>query len=289
MNLDPKEEAVLEMIEKGINYENYFFKKVTNVKWFYSLKEKGYFSPEKAPGVKPAEKEGYYVPQWNVLPYLERVSQQVNIECNEKYIDELLIIINEVSKYKDSKGNHIDNYRTWYYFVKILSNLPNNKITLRIINLIPIWLNSRFDTTLPGAEITRKLLPKFLTDNPNDIKKAEKIIKLITSIKIPPINEEEKKDLGEEKKVELLLDPHFLKEGFEKYSEDIGRKCSKKVIEDLVEKIKKLLKRKKEGTYNSLYEELNYLDEPLDILTFILKRILIAKAKSDINTTKNVF
>jgi hypothetical protein len=288
MNLDPKEEAVLEMIEKGISYENYFFKKVTNVKWFYPLKEKGYFSPEKAPGVKPAEKEGYYVPQWNVLPYLERISQQVNVQGNEKYIDELLMVISEVSKYQESKKQDIDNYHTWRYFVKILSNISNSKITLEIIELIPIWLNSRFDTMLPGSEIARKLLPKFLTDNPDDIKKAEKIINYITSIKIPPVSKEKKKDLKEDEKVELLVDSHFLKEVFEKYSEDIGKKCSEKVIKDLVEKVKKLLKRKEEGTYRSFYEEFDYLDEPLDMLTFVLKRILITKAKNDINTTQEI-
>jgi len=281
MNLNPKEEAVLEMIIKDISYENYFFKKVSDVKWFYPLKKKGYFSPEKAPGVRPAEKEGYYVPQWNVLQYLEKVSQQVNIEGNEKYIDELLIIISEVSKHQDSKSQNIDNYRTWHYFVKIISNLPNSKITDEIIDLIPIWLSSRFDTTLPGAEIIRRLLHKFLTDDKNDIKKVEKIIDYITSIKNISVDEEDIK-------VELVIDSNFLREGFEKYSEDIGRKCSEKVIEDLVEKIKKLLIRKEEGTYNSFYEELDYLDKPLDMLTFILKRILIAKAKSDINVTQKI-
>jgi len=286
--LNNKEIELLNKIKNRTVYENKFFEKRSETKWFNELKKRGYFKPNLNTQPQETEKGYFLIPKWNVLPYLEQVSQQVNIRGNKKYIDELCLIIVEISKYKDSKGNHIDNYRTWQYFVKILSNLPNNKITLRIINLIPIWLNSRFDTMLPSAEITRKLLPKFLTDNPTDIKKAEKIIKLITSIKIPPINEEEKKDLEEEKKVELLLDPHFLKEGFEKYSEDIGRKCSEKIIEDLVIKIKKLLKRKKEGTYKSLYEELNYLDEPLDILTFIFKRILIAKAKSDINTTQKI-
>ena len=285
--LNNKEIELLNKIKNRTVYENKFFEKRSETKWFNELKKRGYFKPNL--NTRPQETEkGYFIPKWNVLPYLEQVSQQVNIRGNKKYIDELCLIIVEISKYKDSKGNHIDNYRTWQYFVKILSNLPNNKITLRIINLIPIWLNSRFDTTLPSAEITRKLLPKFLTDNPNDIKKAEKIIKLITSIKIPPINEEEKKDLEEEIKVELLLDPHFLKEGFEKYSEDIGRKCSEKVIEDLVIKIKKLLGKKDGGTYNSFYEELNYLDEPLDVLTFILKRILVAKAKANISTTQKI-
>ncbi|MCK4377156.1 MAG: hypothetical protein KAV97_02975 [Actinomycetia bacterium] len=288
MNLKPREKAVLKMIEEDFSYENYFFKKVTNVKWFYPLKEKGYFSPEKAPGVKPAEKEGYYVPQWNVLPYLERISQQVNVQGNEKYIDELLKIIKEISNYQDSKGQHIDNYRTWRYFVKILLKLPNNKIPMEIIELIPIWLNSKFDTMLPGSQIAMKLLPKFLTDDLSDIKKAEKIIEYVTLVKNPPASEEKKRDLKKDKKIKIVIDSYILKEVFEKYSEDIGKKCSEKVIKDLVEKIKKLLKRKEEGTYNSFYEELDYLDKPLDVLTFALKRILKAKAKSDINTTQKI-
>jgi len=280
MNLTPKEEAVLKLIKEDSAYENYFFKRVSDIKWFYPLKEKGYFSPEKAPGVKPAEKEGYYVPQWNILSYLERISKKVNIEGNEKYVDELLTIISEVSKYKDSKGQLIDNYRTWHSFVNILSSLLNSKITHEIIDLIPIWLSSKFDTTLPGVEIIRKLLPKFLTDNPKDIDKAEKIIGYITSTKTLISRDKHK--------VELLVDSHFLKEGFKKYSEEIGKKCSEKVIKDLEEKVKKILIRKEEGTYHSFYEELDYLDEPLDILTFILKRILIAKAKSNINNTQEI-
>jgi len=288
MNLNPKEEAVLEMMRKDISYENYFFKKVSDVKWFYPLKEREYFSPEKAPGVKPAEKEGYFIPQWNVLPYLERISQQVSVQGNGKYIDELLKIIKEISNYQDSKGQHIDNYRTWRYFVKILLKLPNNKIPMEIIELIPIWLNSKFDTMLPGSQIAIKLLPKFLTDDLDDIKKAEKIIDYITLVKTLPASVEKKKDLEKDKKIKLVIDSYILKEGFEKYSEDIGKKCSEKVIKDLVEKIKKLLKRKEEGTYNSFYEELDYLNEPLDVLTFALKRILIAKAKNDVNTIKKI-
>jgi len=286
--LNKEELELLDRIKNRTVYENKFFEKRSETKWFDELKKRGYFKPNL--NTRPQEtKKGYFlIPKWNVLPYLEQVSQQVNIEGNEKYIDELLTIISKVSNYPDSKGQHIDNYHTWHYFVKILLNLPNEKIPIEILELIPIWLSSKFDTTLPGAEIIRKLLPKFLTDNPNDIKKAEKIINHITSLKITPVSGEKKKDLKEDEKIELLIDSHFLKEGFEKYSEDIGKKCSEKVIEDLLVKVKKLLKRKEEGTYNSFYEELDYLDEPLDVLTFILKRILIAKAKSDINITQEI-
>ena len=271
---------ILDLIQEKHYYENYFFKKVITLHWFDILKSRGYFKPN--PNTQPQETEKNYfrIPKWNVLPYLERVSKQVNIKGNERYINELLEIIREVSEYRNSEGQPIDNYHTWHSFVKILSSLPNNKIPDEIIELISTWLSSRFDTTLPGVEIIRKLLPKFLTSHPEDIKKAEKFIGYITSTK-PLIGKEEQK-------VELSVDPYFLKEGFKKYSEDIGKKCSEKVIKDLEEKIKKILTREEEGTYHSFYEELDYLDEPLDILTFILKRILIAKAKSDINTAQEI-
>jgi len=109
------------MTDNGI--AEYFLKRVESVEWFAPLNKRGFFSPNSAPVPKPADQEGFYsVPQWNVLPYLERVSQQVSTPGNEKYIDDLLAIIKDVSNYRDSNGQHIDNYRTWYYFAKILVN-----------------------------------------------------------------------------------------------------------------------------------------------------------------------
>jgi len=227
---------ILDLIQEK-HYENYFFKKVITLHWFDILKSRGYFKPNPHTQPQETEKNYFFIPKWNVLPYFEKVAQQVNIQGNEKYIDELLEIIKEVSEYKNSEGQPIDNYRTRHSFVKILSNLPNNKIPDEIIELIPTWLSSRFDTTLPGVEIIRKLLPKFLTDSQEDINKAEKIIGYITSTKILISREQ--------RKVELLVDPHFLKEGFEKYSEDIGEKCSEKVIKDLEEKIKNYERRRR--------------------------------------------
>jgi hypothetical protein len=156
--LNDKEIEILDLIEQDISYQNYFFKKAKNLKWFFPLKGKGYFDPDKAPSQTEPDEKGYFtIPQWNVLPYLERISQQVNTPDNEKYIDELLDIIRKVT------GVRKDNYRTWWFFVKILLNIPNEKIPLEIIELIPVWLDSDFDTNLQGSDIATKLLPKFFT------------------------------------------------------------------------------------------------------------------------------
>src|SRR3989304_786444 len=132
--LTEKEIKVLNQLWEDISYENYFFKKVINVKWFMPLKDKGYFSPEKVPQPIPADNKGLFtIPEWNILPYLEQVSGQVNTPGNEGYIDELLNIIKEVTAYHVSGDKCLDNCRKWWYFVKILLNIPANRILFDIV------------------------------------------------------------------------------------------------------------------------------------------------------------
>jgi hypothetical protein len=281
MNLNPKEEAVLKLIEENKEYENYFFNKVANVKWFFPLKERGFFKPEKAPGPKPAEEKGsYYVPEWNVLIYLERISRQINTPDNEKYIDELLDIIKKVSNLVNSKGERIDNYRTWYYFIKMLANIPNERIPHDVIELIPLWLESRFETSIQGEAITTQLLPKFLNDQStaDDIKKAEKIISYITDIKTIPLDKEKAKLYGRKGEYKFKFDSYWLEKMFDKHQNQIAEKCAFNIVEDLVEKIRRMLKSKEDKAYESFYLS-ELISEPIDLLTKALKNILNEKAK----------
>lgn len=287
---EKKVNKILLLIKEDISYQKYFFKEVKKINWYLPLKEEGYFDPVKNPYPIPGDDKGTSsIPEWNVLPYLERISQEINISENKKYISELLAIIKTVSTYKDSNGCHVDNYRTWYYFIKILMNIPNEKILVDIIDLIPIWLDSKNSASLPGSEISMKLLPKFLTDNADDLIKAEIIIKYITALKTIKLERDEKNISGEKEETRLIIDSYWLKESFKKYSNTIGEKCSRKVVDDLSKKIKSLLKRKEDKTYFSFYEDKDYTtNDPTDILTFILKRILFAKAKKDIDSTRSI-
>jgi hypothetical protein len=289
VTLSPKEQSILSLIRADAAYENYFFKKVTDIKWFYPLKEMGYFSPDNAPGPAPADQPGYFtIPEWNVLSYLERVSEKTSLEARD-YIEELLKIIKDVSEYRDSSGRHIDNYRTWYFFVKILYNIPNQRIPVEILQLIPGWLDSQFDTSVAGSEITTKLLPKFLTEHPEDIRKSEILIQCITEIKTIQLSEERAKILDKKEEVELVIDPYWLKEAFDKHSQIIGEKCSEDIIKDLTKKIRNLLKREEEGTYESFYEQAEYpVTDPLRVLTDILKRLLAFKALSNETMTEQI-
>lgn len=321
-------EETLTLIQKDISYENYFFKKVNTIEWFIPLKENGHFLPEKAPGHREAEEKGYYkIPFWNVLDYLEKVSQQVNIPGNEKYIGELLTIIRDTTKYHIENGEILDNYYTWWYFVKILCNLPNDKVEDEILDLIPVWLKSKFDNVLPGGEIVKKLLPKFLdSNNPDDWKKAEKIVDFATQIKwIPKYTDERKKEVeekykhifekpenertGKEKRTILILDleaqepktiidTFWLIESFvnQKNAIKIGEKCSDQVIFDLANKLKGIFEKTYLGQkydhshiwFRSLFGISGHISSVQERLALILRDILLAKARNDAKATRDV-
>ena len=102
------------------------------------------------------------IPYWEVLEYLEKLSIQISQGKETELIDELLTVIENVSKHPK------DNYRTWYTFIKILSSIPNEKIPVKILHFIPVWLSGKFDTMIQTSELCDKLLPKFLNDESND-------------------------------------------------------------------------------------------------------------------------
>ncbi len=243
--MDPKRQAILQLLSQDSAYENHFFKTKKNPIWFYALKDKGYFNPEKNPSVQPADREGYYIiPQWNVLEYLERLAEQINVPENEKYVDELLGIIKDVSTYKNESGEIIDNYRTWWYFIKILLQIPNHKIPLDIIQLVPQWLKSRFGSSLVDADLATKLLPKFFNKNasPEDIKKGELIVDYLTEIKW--VNKKGAfKDLEEEPVG--VADNHWLEEAFfnKEIAKLIGEIGSENLIYKIAIKLKTIFRR----------------------------------------------
>ena len=238
-------EELLTMIEQNDSYRNYFLKNAHNLIWLTPLKQRGYFLFDKAPGPTTAEKEDYFViPEWDVLRYLEKVAEQVKAPVNYKYIDELLSIIKEVTEYHIRNNKRLDNYRTWWYFVKILLNIPNDKITFDIIELIPVWLESRFDNNLPAREIAAKLLSKFLdSSDSKDWTKAEKIIESITAVKWIEMPEDMKKGIfGKEREARTVVDSNWLLDAFKENTIKVGEKCSENIIFTIADTLKEIFR-----------------------------------------------
>ena len=293
--LNEKEIKALDLIAEDITYQNYFFKKAKDLKWFYPLKETGYFSFDGTITICGRTEKDTYPKAWNVLPYLEFVSQQLNLPGNEGYVDELLLIIKNVSAQSEKATQHIDLIYTWWRFVKILSNIPNNKIENNIIALLKKWLKTNHKGLL-GPDVGRSLLPKFLNSNdPDDYAKAENIVEIITDIKwVQPYGTDEE-EVEKRKEPKTVVDSYWLLKSFKQNAAKVGERCSEKIIFTIADRLKEILRKKHEDTFEdysyiwfqSLYDKPSTGEKETNrALTTILRDILLEKAKKNPEQTE---
>lgn len=235
---EEKEHKVLELIKEE-SYRNYFFRKAKDIKWFYPLKSAGYFNATNVPD--PVQvKEGFQIPLWIPLLYLEQVSLQIAEGKHHEYIDEIINIIKTVSEAKK------DNYRVWYHIIKILVNIPNERIPIEVLDYIHVWLESRSDPMLQSSELCGKLLPKFLIENPTreDTEKAERVLLHALSLKRVESKKEAKVWGGEGFSYVPLIYLHCLKDSIidKGLVERIAKHCSNAVVFDLADKLKMIFR-----------------------------------------------
>lgn len=227
---------VLALIDSEASYERDFYKNLSSGSWFEILKRKEVFKAENNPA--PIQvKDGFQIPYWEPIIYLEKLSVQIKDGQELELIDELIELINNISK------KPVDNYKTWYLFIKILTNLPNDKIPIDTLRFIPTWLNGRFDSMLQSMELIDKLLPKFFSENPtsDDIKKAELILSYLLSIeKSEFIQQVEYGTEVESYRSRVYM--HSLTDSLieKKMTARIVANCSDVIITDLADNIKRL-------------------------------------------------
>lgn len=213
----------------------YFFEQVDALVWFTPLHEAGYFSPDKNPDPVTTEDGGITVSQWNVVPYLEKISLIIREGGANEYIKPLLDIIQDVS------ANPKDNPRTWWHFVKILIKLPNDRVPKEILELIPIWIKSKFKDMLTDHDIVGTLLPKFLIpDSPTDHEKALVILESILKVKwVPTAKGELFSGLHPNGRPEFYTDTYWQEE--ELIKNQLGRKIGSVIGLDAAQLLQRLL------------------------------------------------
>jgi hypothetical protein len=240
INLNPEQKSLLVSIKDDSALRTHFFARISHLRWFYDLKAEGYFKPENAPLPKPAGPKGYFtIPEWEILPYLEKISKDCIKLENKEYADELIRIIKEVTNYQDDNNTIKDNYRTWWYFAKILVNLNTADIPVETLSSIRKWFDSKYNNSLLSEEVTANLLPKFLvSSSPGDIEKAEIIISILTDFKEVRFDDENSE-------YQCVVEPFWLIDSFidKGIAEKIGQYCTPHIVILLAEKLKLLYRQ----------------------------------------------
>jgi len=247
-------EIALRIIAHDKALQEYFFKFNKSIDWFYKIKDAGYFDSLNNPfEIETPPGSGYYkMPKWPALRYLENISSNENLP--DDIIIEILEIIKDISSPKIDRSP--DNPRTWGSIVKILTNLPKDKIPIEIFDFVPRWIKSRFRMSIPDHEILSELLPKFLKEGHNneDIKKTEKIIENIL-----PYDDD-----GDTPR--LIIDNYWLNESLirSEYGQIIGKECSVDLIYNICNKLKEIQDSQycdKSGSCSKDIDEYSYIIE----------------------------
>jgi len=224
---EEKYEKILQLIKQN-EYRSHFFMELSEAKnpipWLEILKKEGYLLPEKnSEPIEDKDNKGFYsIPRWEVLGFLENVSKYNNKYPDEKVMKLLLDIIEDYTKYQGDPDKRIDNYITDWYILKILSDLPVNRISLQHIEYIKLALNSRWDSTLIQSHIGKVFLPLLLDNNAKEL-----VIKLIDILldfydkREDGSNEYWFNDILEKNKASLI----------KKYGEEISKKIIEKIRE----------------------------------------------------------
>lgn len=244
MSLSTEEQQILYLIKADKDQARYFFSRAKSLKWFGPLKAQGYFSPESI----PIDKDGHTM-YWEVLTYLERVSEQTGLEPS--YGTELLSIINAIVEFSQTK-QRLDHIYIWSFCIKILNNIPNSIIKDNLSDgQFKNWLNEflkvSLNSTLPIVDISERLLPKFLNDHTMSAY-TEVIVEAVTRIK----PKGQKHPLTREDETDLVWEKYWVLKAFEKYAKIIGITCSEKAIYTIADRLKAALEYRRQSFHINL-------------------------------------
>ena len=230
---------ILETLSNLLQVEarfSYFFKSLNSIHWLKPLTEKGYFNPENNP--KPQEvpdKPGYYtIPHWSVLDYLQNVANKNMEEPNNEITNTLIEIVNSIISYRDRNGERIDNYRTDWIVVKIISTFDLKLIDEQRIRFIGNALesSSRWNTTLSARVVSDKILPKIFDNKAKEL--ALKLVDAILQCK------KGHSVLGSDE-YESLIKDYMLYDLLKKHREDILNLCGLEAAEVALDKINSII------------------------------------------------
>lgn len=268
--------GILQLMKNDPPLENHFFRKLVSIEWLLPLKDMGYFDPEKNLRPQPAGKEGYYtIPYWNVLDYLVRASEQITEENEPKYAQALMEIVRSVSNYRTEDEKPIDNYRTNWAFIKVMTNLPISFVKIEDVELIHQFLSSGFGTTLVASELGKSLLPKFLKYNEKE--KALKLLDIVISRR--SVDENGGKPVS-------LMEEYWLNELLEKNERDISVLCPLEAAQIIIGKMEGITSKKQDEF--SVGRILTIEDHPQNIFRNRFQNALVRTARNLLNAAVNV-
>ncbi|PLY13887.1 MAG: hypothetical protein C0631_12740 [Sedimenticola sp.] len=205
------------------------------IDYFDPLADAGLFHPSQNPAPVPAEEPGYVqIPFWDALNYLEAVARESGETNDLALADKPMTVVRAVSQFRETDGAVRDNYHTWRTFADILGLVPTSAVTLKDLELIAVWLGSRYDRGLVASALDKGILKKLLASEvPDDWDKACAIVRYCTAIQW--VDEE---GFGEKRqKPVTIVDDYWLKKLIENHAGSLGKRIGRGTADVFLERL----------------------------------------------------
>ncbi len=228
--------STLQRIKNDKSLEDHFFKKLAvaskPLEWLLPLQDARYFDPAKNPRPKETpDKKGYYIPHWNILDALENMAAKNDENPNDEVSKMLLEIVDGIITYREN-GERIDNYRTDWKLLEIISHFPIEYIGAQHIQFIKDALRPSIGTSLLDHEIGKLFLPKLIREGARDL-----IIELLDVIL--HYNKSDREYIREYISV---IDRYYLKEALGNNKKGISEICAVEAANVAITKMQEILK-----------------------------------------------
>lgn len=164
--LKQNEIQVIEMMTQSEELERHGFALLSQHadpgKFFTTIRQRHLLDARRNPAPEMARSgEGYVIRAWAALDYLEACAKQASRTNDVRLAADVIAVIREVTEFARNHPAH-DNYHTYRTFAEILGLLPLDVISTHDIELVRIWLSSRFDKGAVVHELDDGFIPKLL-------------------------------------------------------------------------------------------------------------------------------
>lgn len=208
-------------------------------KFFEPLKEAGLFQPRNNLGPTPAEQEGYvHIPFWPALKYLDALAKESRAKNNLSLAEQVMSIVRSVSKFRDPDGSGRDNYHTFRVFAEILGKVPAPVVSLDDLELLPVWLSSRYDRGWIASELDKGFIRRALqSESSEEWDKACRVLYHCTAIEW--VEERGYGERGKRKPVSIVED-YWLAELIRHNAESLGKNAGRRASDVFAARLKEL-------------------------------------------------
>ena len=238
-DLTAKRESLIAMMREDDEYARHGFdllsKHARPEEFFDSLAQAGFFDPSRNPAPKPAGDPGFVqIPPWDATPYLQAVAKRSGEQNDLALANKVMGVVRSVSQAREPDGSVRDNYVTFYRFAQILALVPIDAVTFDDIDLVPVWLISRFDRSMVGHTLGQTVIGRFLSGpSAADIEKACALLRHCTAF-------EWLSDDPRGRDARTLIDDYWLKDLIARHAKAFGTKAGPQATRTFEDRLRAL-------------------------------------------------